>query len=196
VDRGTCRPNPLTSCCSVTSLGSACVDGSRLGLNLPRPGGRQPLFAAWPLASQPQHARLQLHRARRAVPFEPRGRWSIGTAPESRSVVGRRRLRPWCDLRARTLAPSKQKLHLSGAFLRADARTRTGDPFITREFPVRVLNPIWLKKADLTCRGNPRLTAFHGQVRPWCDLMLLLTGDCDSHGRPPIASSSFDTSDR
>src|SRR5438105_15929663 len=26
--------------------------------------------------------------------------------------------------------PSKQKLRLSGAFLRADARTRTGDPFI------------------------------------------------------------------
>ena len=27
----------------------------------------------------------------------------------------------------------KQKLRLSGAFLRADARTRTGDPFITSE---------------------------------------------------------------
>jgi hypothetical protein len=43
-------------------------------------------------------------------------------------------VRPWCDLcTTERWLPSKQKLRLSGAFLRADARTRTGDPFITSE---------------------------------------------------------------
>src|SRR5919197_5324526 len=43
-------------------------------------------------------------------------------------------VRPWCDLRARALASTSTKTPpLSGAFLRADARTRTGDPFITSE---------------------------------------------------------------
>src|SRR5437879_1872390 len=89
-----------------------------------------------------QHLRTRLRRARRRR-TRVRGRDDPRRAcdPGATSAPGR-----WL--------PSKRKLCLSGAFPRADARTRTGDPFITSEVLYQLSYVGFAPRASLPARAG------------------------------------------